>query len=161
MRRTYSHLPWLAEDNTAVLPLPAATTLQGLYQLLLEALLPQLPSYQVPTKTATRTEAPGINETLTSKAIEESGSISKSPTIVKTVQPPSLQEKLAALAEIEILNKQLAQVKSKRDKEKQFNRRQALNDQWVSKHLFETLNEVECYATKWLWFYNNERPHKV
>jgi putative transposase len=32
---------------------------------------------------------------------------------------------------------------------------------WVSKHLFETLDEVENYATKWLWFYNNERPHKA
>ncbi|REG77472.1 putative transposase [Marinomonas pollencensis] len=30
---------------------------------------------------------------------------------------------------------------------------------WVSKHLFETLEEVENYATKWLWFYNHERPH--
>ena len=30
---------------------------------------------------------------------------------------------------------------------------------WVSKHLFETLEEVQDYATKWLWFYNNERPH--
>jgi len=32
---------------------------------------------------------------------------------------------------------------------------------WVSKHLFETLDEVQDYATKWLWFYNNERPHKA
>lgn len=30
---------------------------------------------------------------------------------------------------------------------------------WVSKHLFETLEEVQDYATKWLWFYNHERPH--
>lgn len=30
---------------------------------------------------------------------------------------------------------------------------------WVSKNLFETLEEVENYATKWLWFYNHERPH--
>lgn len=32
---------------------------------------------------------------------------------------------------------------------------------WVSKHLFETLEEVEDYATRWLWFYNHERPHKA
>jgi len=30
---------------------------------------------------------------------------------------------------------------------------------WVSKHLFETLEEVQDYATGWLWFYNHERPH--
>ncbi len=32
---------------------------------------------------------------------------------------------------------------------------------WVSKHLFETLEQVQEYATKWLWFYNHERPHKA
>ena len=32
---------------------------------------------------------------------------------------------------------------------------------WVSKHLFETLEEVQDYATQWLWFYNHERPHKA
>lgn len=32
---------------------------------------------------------------------------------------------------------------------------------WVSKHLFETLDEVQDYATSWLWFYNHERPHKA
>ena len=32
---------------------------------------------------------------------------------------------------------------------------------WLSKYLFETLNEVQDYVTKWLWFYNNERPHKA
>lgn len=30
---------------------------------------------------------------------------------------------------------------------------------WVSKHLFDTLEEVQEYATEWLWFYNHERPH--
>ena len=141
----YLQSAWLAADNTATLPLPAATTLQGLYQLLLEALLPQLSSYRVPEKTATSTEALGINETLTSKAIEDSGSISKSPTILKTAKQPSLQEKLAALAEIEVLNKQLAQVKNKRDKEKQFNRRQALNDQF--KRLVAQLDKLKAALT--------------
>jgi putative transposase len=32
---------------------------------------------------------------------------------------------------------------------------------WVSKYLFDTLEEVQDYATKWLWFYNHERPHKA
>jgi len=32
---------------------------------------------------------------------------------------------------------------------------------WVSKHLFETLGQVQEYATQWLWFYNHERPHKA
>jgi len=32
---------------------------------------------------------------------------------------------------------------------------------WVSKHLFDSLEQVQDYATKWLWFYNNERPHKA
>jgi putative transposase len=30
---------------------------------------------------------------------------------------------------------------------------------WVSKHLLDTLEEVQDYATEWLWFYNYERPH--
>lgn len=32
---------------------------------------------------------------------------------------------------------------------------------WLSKHLFETLDEVQDYATEWLWFYNHRRPHKA
>lgn len=32
---------------------------------------------------------------------------------------------------------------------------------WVSKHMFDTLDEVQEYATQWLWFYNHERPHKA
>lgn len=32
---------------------------------------------------------------------------------------------------------------------------------WVSKHLFDSLDEVQDYATQWLWFYNHERPHKA
>ena len=30
---------------------------------------------------------------------------------------------------------------------------------WVSKYLFETIEEVQDHATEWLWFYNHERPH--
>ncbi|MFT6044866.1 MAG: putative transposase [Arenicella sp.] len=32
---------------------------------------------------------------------------------------------------------------------------------WVSKHLFDSLEQVQNYATNWLWFYNHERPHKA
>ena len=32
---------------------------------------------------------------------------------------------------------------------------------WLSKHLFESIEEVQNVATKWLWFYNHERPHKA
>ena len=32
---------------------------------------------------------------------------------------------------------------------------------WVSKYLFDSLEEVQDHATKWLWFYNNERPHQA
>jgi len=32
---------------------------------------------------------------------------------------------------------------------------------WVSKHLFDTLEQIQNYATNWLWFYNHERPHKA
>lgn len=32
---------------------------------------------------------------------------------------------------------------------------------WVSKHLFDSLEQVQDYATKWLWFYNHQRPHKA
>lgn len=32
---------------------------------------------------------------------------------------------------------------------------------WLSKHLFDSLEEVQDYATNWLWLYNHERPHKA
>jgi putative transposase len=31
----------------------------------------------------------------------------------------------------------------------------------VSKYLFETIEQVQDYATEWLWFYNHERPDKA
>jgi putative transposase len=30
---------------------------------------------------------------------------------------------------------------------------------WLAQHLFESLEEVQEFATKWLWTYNNERPN--
>ncbi|MEQ1230856.1 integrase core domain-containing protein, partial [Acinetobacter junii] len=32
---------------------------------------------------------------------------------------------------------------------------------WLSKHLFDTLDEVQDYATNWLWHYNHERQHQA
>lgn len=31
----------------------------------------------------------------------------------------------------------------------------------LNQHLFGDINEVQNYATKWLWFYNHERPHQA
>lgn len=30
---------------------------------------------------------------------------------------------------------------------------------WLSHYIFESITEVQDYATKWLWTYNNERPN--
>jgi len=30
---------------------------------------------------------------------------------------------------------------------------------WLSQYLFSSIDEVQEHATKWLWSYNNERPH--
>lgn len=32
---------------------------------------------------------------------------------------------------------------------------------WVSKHIFDSLENVQDYATNWIWFYNNELLHKA
>jgi putative transposase len=30
---------------------------------------------------------------------------------------------------------------------------------WLNQYLFESIEEVQEFATRWLWTYNNERPH--
>jgi putative transposase len=30
---------------------------------------------------------------------------------------------------------------------------------WLSRYLFDSIEEVQDYATRWLWRYNHERPH--
>jgi len=30
---------------------------------------------------------------------------------------------------------------------------------WLNQYLFESIEDVQDYATKWLWTYNNERPN--
>jgi putative transposase len=32
---------------------------------------------------------------------------------------------------------------------------------WLSQYQFDSMTEVQDYATHWLWFYNNERPNKA
>ena len=32
---------------------------------------------------------------------------------------------------------------------------------WLNQYLFNSIKEVQDYATQWLWFYNNERPNKA
>ncbi len=30
---------------------------------------------------------------------------------------------------------------------------------WLNQYLFESLEEIQDFVTKWLWSYNNERPN--
>jgi putative transposase len=30
---------------------------------------------------------------------------------------------------------------------------------WLGQHLFESIREVQAFATRWLWTYNHERPN--
>ena len=30
---------------------------------------------------------------------------------------------------------------------------------WLNQYLFESLEEIQNFATAWLWSYNNERPN--
>lgn len=32
---------------------------------------------------------------------------------------------------------------------------------WVDRYQFDSIAEVQDYATRWLWFYNHERPHQA
>ncbi|MBS7838317.1 transposase [Wohlfahrtiimonas chitiniclastica] len=40
-----------------------------------------------------------------------------------------------------------------------FNR--TVREELLSSYLFETIDDVQIYSTKWLWCYNNERPHSA
>lgn len=31
----------------------------------------------------------------------------------------------------------------------------------LTPNLFESIEQVQDYATKWLWMYNNQRPHSA
>jgi len=103
----YLKSQWLVPSRQHAAPLPAATSLESLYNQLLEALMPI--------------------DLLGEHNVQEPKSAYKhtKPQHKKR----SLEDKLADLAAIEALNKQIKQTKTKRDKEKQFNRKRELNDQ--------------------------------
>jgi hypothetical protein len=104
----YLKSQWLAPSSQHAAPLPAATSLENLYSQLLEELIP--------------IGLQGVN-----KLQEPEGTFEHSKPQQKK---RSLEDKLADLAAIEALNKQIEQTKAKRDKEKQFNRKRELNDQF-------------------------------
>ena len=112
----YLQSAWLNATSIDGEQLPNATHLQGLYVQMLDALLPLDINRNVTDKTRDNNlDTPPNNQ-----AYEKSAGRSTK----------SIDEKLADLAEIETLNKQIKQVQAKRDKEKQFNRRRELNDQF-------------------------------
>ena len=138
----YLQSAWLkleGPSNIAANQLPTATHLQGLYEQLLDALLPmnklpqamhntiaESPAADYVAKksdaqngTQAGTQANSPDNTANSDYLEEPAHSKK-----------SIDEKLADLAQIEALTKQIQQIKNKRDKEKQFNRRLELNNQF-------------------------------
>ncbi len=36
---------------------------------------------------------------------------------------------------------------------------QTVRHEWLDQYMFETIEEVQDYATQWLWKYNNDRPN--
>ena len=34
-----------------------------------------------------------------------------------------------------------------------------VRNEWLGTHIFHSIQEVQDYATKWLWTYNNDRPN--
>lgn len=116
----YLKSQWLVQSSQFSAPLPAATSLESLYTQLLEALMP------LSLQSAKNLQEP-------SSANEYTKSQQKKR---------SLEGKLADLAAIEKLNKLIEQTKVKRDKEKQFNRKRELNDQF--KALKKQLAALHC-----------------
>jgi hypothetical protein len=115
----YLNSAWFQPALVTAMPLPTATNLQRLYEQLLEALIPSSlePNIKSPEQTSRQISEPNAHY-----------SINEEHQAEKINQP--IEEKLATLAEIESLNKKLQQVKARRDKEKQFNRRRELNDDY-------------------------------
>lgn len=99
---------WLDPKQVDEQPLPTATNLQRLYEQLIEALMPnqhdKINSQPLAEKTKTGSKDCGLNR--------------------------PIKERLEAMAQIEKLEKKLQAVKTKRDREKQFNRRRELNDDY-------------------------------
>lgn len=104
----YLKSQWLVPSSKQAAPLPAATSLENLYSQLLEALIPL--------------------------GFQGAKNLQEPKSAYEHTKPQqkkrSLEDKLADLAAIEALNKKIEQTKAKRDKEKQFNRKRELNDQF-------------------------------
>ena len=117
----YLKSQWLQQARQPAKPLPAATNLERLYSQLLEALMP----------IGLNVEADVEINTVKDVSKPQYASELETAPFTKTVnQKRSLEEKLEVIEKIEALSKQINQVKAKRDKEKQFNRRRELNDQF-------------------------------
>ena len=99
---------WLVPSRQHAAPLPAATSLESLYNQLLEALIPI--------------------------GLQGEHNVQEPKSAYEHTKPQqkkrSLEDKLADLAAVEALNKQIKLTKAKRDREKQFNRKRELNDQF-------------------------------
>jgi hypothetical protein len=104
----YLKSQWLVPSREHAALLPAATSLENLYSQLLEALIPL--GFQ------------GAKNLQEPKSVYEYSKPQQ--------KKRSLEDKLADLAAIEALNKRIEQTKTKRDKEKQFNRKRELNGQF-------------------------------
>ena len=115
----YLNSTWFQPTQVTAMPLPTATNQQRLYEQLLEALISSSPEPNIksPEQTSRQISEPNAHYNINEEHQAE-----------KINQP--IEEKLATLAEKESLNKKLQQVKAKRDKEKQFNRRRELNDDY-------------------------------
>ena len=104
----YLKSQWIVHSSQHAALLPAATSLENLYSQLLEALIPL-----------------GVQGVHYSQEPNNANEHQNAPQ-----KKRSLEDKLADLAAIEALNKQIKQTKTKRDNEKQFNRKRELNDQF-------------------------------
>lgn len=142
----YLKSQWLWEASQPAKPLPAATNLERLYNQLLEALMPTGLNVEIDVETDVETDVEVNTVQDVSKpqyASELNASELAEVDHTKAANKKrSLAEKLATIEKIEALNKQINQVKAKRDKEKQFNRRRELNDQFkaLNKQLAELTN---------------------
>lgn len=110
----YLKSQWLVPSRQHAAPLPATTSLESLYTQLLEALMPL--------------DFQGVKKGQNAKNLQESKSVYEHSNPQQKKR--SLEDRLADLAAIEKLNKKIEQIKAKRDKEKQFNRKRELNDQF-------------------------------
>lgn len=105
--------------STDASPLPIATSLEGLYQKLLEALMPVSLAGENQIREPDSVFVQPQSD-MSSRAAQQ---------VAAKTKKLSIEERLARLASMEALSREIKQTKIKRDKEKQFNRKRELNDQ--------------------------------